>query len=126
MNEQKKPITGKIVWTDLTVPNATEVKDFYQSVVGWQAQAVPMGDYEDFSMSASDGKTVSGICHTKGANAGIPAQWLIYLTEDNLDSSLEEVKRLGGCLVAGPKANGDGRYAIIKDPAGAVCALYQG
>lgn len=32
----------------------------------------------------------------------------------------------GGALVAGPKNMGpDARYAVIKDPAGAVAGLYQ-
>ncbi|MFT4630388.1 MAG: putative enzyme related to lactoylglutathione lyase [Dinoroseobacter sp.] len=49
---------GKIVWHDLTVYNALEVKDFYASVVGWDTVAVSMpsdeqsgGDYQDFNMN---------------------------------------------------------------------------
>ena len=41
---------GSVVWTDLTVNNASEVKDFYQQVVGWKPNPVSMGDYDDFTM----------------------------------------------------------------------------
>jgi hypothetical protein len=28
-------------------------------------------------------------------------------------------------MVAAPRSYGGGRYCVIKDPAGAICALYQ-
>ena len=83
-----------------------------------------MGAYSDFVMNA-DGDGVAGICHARGANADLPPVWLIYITVEDLDHSLEECHRLGGSLVAAPRSYGGGRYCVIKDPAGAICALYQ-
>ena len=40
--------TGKIGWIDMTVDDATSVRDFYKSVVGWGHEDVSMGDYADF------------------------------------------------------------------------------
>jgi hypothetical protein len=45
--------------------------------------------------------------------------WLIYITVDDLDHSIDECQRLGGSLVAAPRSYGGGRYCVIKDPAGA-------
>lgn len=126
MSDQPKQGPGAIVWTDLTVENAVEVKDFYQSVVGWEASGTDMGGYEDFNMQIPGGKVVTGICHARGANANIPPQWIIYLTVDNLDESLAKTEAGGGKLLSGPTAYGPGRYAIIQDPAGAAVALFQG
>ena len=118
---------GSIVWCDLTVPNAESVKDFYSSVVGWQANPTSMGDYDDFTMQipgTSDG--VAGICHAKGGNADIPSQWLLYFKVDDLDQSLKDVERQGGKAITAMKHYGDvTRYIIIEDPAGAVCALFE-
>ena len=36
MSDSKKSIYGTIGWFDLTVPNATEVKDFYAKVTEWK------------------------------------------------------------------------------------------
>jgi predicted enzyme related to lactoylglutathione lyase len=118
------PRPGTVSWQDLTVNNAEAVRDFYQAVVGWTPEALSMGSYSDFVMNA-DGGGIAGICHARGANAGLPPVWLIYITVDDLDHSLEECQRLGGSLVAAPRGYGGGRYCVIKDPAGAICALYQ-
>jgi predicted enzyme related to lactoylglutathione lyase len=118
------PEPGTISWQDLTVDEAERVRDFYHAVVGWKPEALPMGSYSDFVMSA-DGVPVAGICHARGANAGLPPVWLVYITVEDLDHSLEECQRLGGTLVSAPRSYGGGRYCVIKDPAGAFCALYQ-
>ena len=33
---------GHVGWVDLTVDNATEVRDFYRAVVGWEYRDVEM------------------------------------------------------------------------------------
>lgn len=118
------PRPGTITWQDLTVSDAETVRDFYEAVVGWKPEALSMGAYSDFVMNA-DGGGVAGICHARGANAELPSAWLIYITVEDLDHSLEECQRRGGSLVSAPRSYGGGRYCVIKDPAGAVCALYQ-
>ena len=118
------PEPGTISWQDLTVANAEGLREFYQAVVGWTSEAVSMGAYSDFVMNA-DGGGVAGICHARGPNAEFPPVWLIYITVDDLDHSIEECQRRGGALVGAPRSYGGGRYCVIKDPAGAFCALYQ-
>lgn len=117
---------GTISWVDLTVDNADTIRDFYSSVVGWKSDPVPMGDHEDYVMLHPKNKSaVSGICHKLGENAHLPSQWLMYITVENLEESLELCKDMGGEQLAPVKDTGDGQYAVIKDPAGAVVALYQ-
>ncbi len=126
MSEAPKPEVGTIGWVDLTVANAGDVKDFYRQVVGWSTSAVDMGGYSDFCMNApGSGTTVAGICHARGTNAGMPAQWLLYITVEDLDASAARCEALGGKVLAGPRDMGSqGRYCVIEDPAGAVAALY--
>jgi predicted enzyme related to lactoylglutathione lyase len=119
------PAPGTIGWTDLTVPDAAAVRDFYQAVVGWTAGEVDRGGYADFAMQAPDGRTVAGICHARGGNAGLPAQWLVYIIVPDVDAAAARCTELGGRLLAGPKDMGPARYCVIQDPAGAVAALYQ-
>lgn len=118
---------GTISWVDLTVPNAEEIKSFYSKVVGWQSSPVNMGTYDDYAMLVPGTENAAaGICHLKGINKNVPSQWLIYINVDNLDVSLDECRNLGGHVLVEPKNLGEeGRYAVIQDPAGAVCALYQ-
>jgi len=127
MSNSEKPEIGSITWCDLTVPNAEAVKDFYSKVVGWKPEAVSMGDYNDFSMKAPDSdKVAAGVCHARGVNAQLPSQWLIYITVKDVENSASVCVESGGKIVVPVKKIGSyGTYCVIKDPAGAVCALFQ-
>ncbi len=122
----KAPI-GSFSWADLTVENASDLKDFYTSVIGYSFTEVDMGDYSDYCMnSPDDSQTKTGICHAKGVNQDLPPMWLIYFYVANLEKSLKTLVEKGGQIILGPKSYGGGAsYAIIKDPSGACCALFQ-
>jgi predicted enzyme related to lactoylglutathione lyase len=88
---------------------------------------VSMGDYEDFNMKLpKGGETVADICHARGGNAALPPQWLVYITVESVEDSAERCLNLGGQLIVAPKSMGShGKMCVIKDPAGAVCALFE-
>lgn len=120
------PVPGTVTWIDLTVPNADAVRAFYEEVAGWASESVTMQDYNDFCMLPAAGAApVAGICHSRGVNAGLPPQWLIYINVRNLNDSLEAVVRNGGEILERRPASSWGTMAVIRDPAGAVCALFQ-
>ena len=117
---------GTVLWRDLTVPDAERVREFYEQVVGWSSSPVDMGSYSDYNMIPPSGTDpVAGVCHARGTNADLPAQWLMYIVVEDVDQSVEACVRLGGRVVSGPRSMGGARFAVIADPAGAVCALYQ-
>ena len=117
---------GKIGWIDMTVDDAEGVRDFYKSVVGWDHEDVSMGDYSDYSMTLpQSGEAVSGICHARGGNSGLPDGWLIYITVADVDASAAACTANGGEVLVGPKGLAGGRFCVIRDPAGATAALYQ-
>lgn len=124
---QSKKQFGAIKWVDLTVENADQVRDFYAKVTGWTFGSVPMGGYDDYCMVGSDSPDpVAGICHARGNNAGLPSQWLIYITVDEIDRAIAACIEGGGKVISEPRNMSDGsRYCIIEDPAGAVSALYE-
>jgi len=63
---------GQIGWIDLTVPDATALRDFYQGVTGWTPSSVDMGGYQDFCMhpagenlrAFSAGQNLTSACQT--------------------------------------------------------------
>ena len=126
MSSAPKPPIGSIGWCDLTVDGADAVRDFYREVVGWTETAFDMGGYADYVMSRpADGTATTGVCWARGTNAGLPPVWLVYFIVASLDNSLAEVHERGGEVLREPTPSGDGRYAVVRDPAGAVCALYE-
>ena len=126
MSNNKAEI-GTIGWTDLTIANAKEIRNFYSKVVGWKPQPLSMGQYDDYVMNTPETETsIAGICHARGDNSELPAQWLIYITVANIDDSIASCKKLGGkILIEAKNYAGMGMYCVIQDPAGAVCALFE-
>ncbi len=115
---------GSIVWQDLTVPDAPRVRDFYSRVAGWLSTEQEMGGYSDFNMHDADGHTIAGICHARGINENLPAQWLIYIKVADADAAAQRAIEAGGQVIDGPRSMGAaGRFVVVKDPVGAVVAL---
>ncbi|GAB5526841.1 MAG: hypothetical protein Roseis2KO_47130 [Roseivirga sp.] len=125
MSDKNESVYGTIGWIDLTVPDATAVKDFYTHVTGWKAEPVSLGDYDDYNMTAN-GEPKAGVCHKKGVNSDIPSQWMIYINVRDLDESRAQCKANGGKLLTDIRSAGSmGRYCFIEDPAGAACAIFE-
>lgn len=126
MSTPDTPRYGSIIWTDLTIPNAEKLRDFYASVVGWTFAPISMGNYADFQMNApATGEAVAGICHSRGVNAGLPPQWLVYISVEDIDGCVQRCKEHGGTILVEPRPmGGNGTFCVIKDPAGAVAALF--
>ena len=134
-SERPEQIIGEIVWRDLTVDDASGVRDFYVDVVGWESVDHPMpapseGEetYNDYVMQTppgpGEGDAVTGVCHARGTNAKVPPQWLMYVRVADMDASLEKAKLRGGEVLDGPRSMGNGRMAVVRDPAGAVLGLW--
>jgi predicted enzyme related to lactoylglutathione lyase len=120
------PEIGTVGWRDLTVEHAEAIRDFYQSVVGWKSEPCDMGGYSDFTMIApGTGDGVAGICHARGSNADVPPQWLLYFVVADVEASARTCTERGGEVLVGPRPVSGGQFCVIKDPAGAVCALYR-
>lgn len=118
---------GTIGWVDITVPDADVLRRFYEEVAGWESSPHDMGGYNDFVMSTyEDGAGVAGICHARGVNSGIPPQWMIYIVVESLETSIASTERLGGrVLRRGGGAGAGGTFAVIQDPSGAACVLFE-
>ena len=117
---------GAIAWIDLTVPDASGIRDFYAHVTGWKAFGLTMGGYEDFCMNAENGQTVSGICHARGENKDMPHVWMIYIVVRDLEDSIRRcIERGGKVKVPTRGMDGQGHFCVIQDPAGAYAALYE-
>ncbi len=122
---QEKPSNiGHIEWMDLTVDDASRVRDFYTSVVGWTSTEVDMGTYSDFNINLPGTQdTIAGVCHARGGNANLPSQWLIYVRVESVSESANQCTQLGGKVLDGPRRMGGSHFCVIQDPAGAVMAL---
>mgnify|MGYP000981947590 CR=1 FL=1 len=60
---------GTIAWVDLTVANAENLRDFYTAVVGWECEALEVGDYSDFVMRPAGGGGPASPAASAGSQA---------------------------------------------------------
>ncbi len=122
---EKKIKFGLFSWADLTVKDTTPLKAFYKEIFGWKEHPVDMKDeegaYQDFAMMADETTPVGGICHQRGVNHNIPSQWIMYVSVENVETTLQKCLQLGGELIHGNKKK-DGAYGfvIVKDPQGHI------
>jgi Predicted enzyme related to lactoylglutathione lyase len=126
--ESKKYQAGSIISADLTIPNAEAIKDFYKAVIGWETEALTMGDeqgeYNDYVMKDAAGNWVGGICHKRGVNVDQPPGWIVYVNVADIEKSIEKCRALGGKVMKESRmADGTLQFVLIEDPAGAVLAL---
>ena len=119
---------GKIAWADITVDNASPLRDFYSAVLGLEVEEMTMEDYSDFTLKLpGSGEPVAGVCHARGQNSGLPPVWLLYFSVPNVSAAVTAAQERGATILVGPSADseGSGGYAVLRDPQGAPFALYQ-
>ena len=122
--KENLPSIGRIEWMDLSVVDASRVKDYYCAVVGWDSSEVDIGSYSDFNINLpGTHNTVAGLCHARGNNENLPSQWLIYVRVENVKESVTKCEKLGGKVLSGPRRMAGSNFCVIQDPAGAVLAL---
>lgn len=83
-----------------------------------------MGEYDDFNINLPKiGDTIAGVCHARGSNNNLPAQWLMYVRVKDVTVSAKKCQNLGGTVLDGPREMGSDQFCVIQDPEGAVLAL---
>ena len=120
---------GLFSWADVSSPEPAASSAFYSSLFGWAAddQYDPDGNYV-YTMLLSDGVAVAGLGAQPPelAQAGVPPNWISYVSVEDLDATLELIVANGGSVVMGPiDVFNSGRMAIASDPLGAVFAMWQ-
>ena len=127
MADPKRWARGEFCWYELGTRNLEAAKRFYSGLFGWSAREVPMGPDDTYTMLEIGGRVVGGAYVLKGAAyEGVPAHWLAYVATDALDADAARALSLGGTAIVGPlDVPGVGRIVMIRDPQGAVVAMFQ-
>ena len=67
-----------------------------------------------------------GVMPVTGQHSGAPSYWLAYFTVPSCDGAVARVLELGGEVLVRPLDIGTGRISVVRDPQGAVFALFEG
>jgi predicted enzyme related to lactoylglutathione lyase len=117
---------GAPSWCELFTRDHARAVAFYRSVFHWDTDTV--GDSDEFrytTMRNPDGEgELAGIMDASAfLPEGVPSHWSIYWEVDNVDTTVAQVKALGGAVVADAVDTPYGRLATVTDPAGAQFKL---
>lgn len=120
------PPVGAFCWNEIMTRDPQGAAAFYSEVFGWSPVAMDMGEFGTYTVFEADGQRVAGaMAMPKEVPAAAPAHWLHYIHHANVDAGCEEAQRLGGQVLHPPMSiPGVGRFASLRDPAGAVFALF--
>ncbi|WP_055587521.1 VOC family protein [Peterkaempfera griseoplana] len=116
---------GTLCWTELHTSDAAAARAFYGTVLGWDAQDMPLGDFTYTVVSTSGGgqdASFGGVMPLlpEQQAAGVGSHWLPYFEVADCDAVVARAQRLGGRVVMPPATMaGVGRMAQLKDPSGA-------
>jgi predicted enzyme related to lactoylglutathione lyase len=128
MTEFKSYPPGTFCWVDLGTTDGAAAKKFYGTLFGWSAEDMPAGPDMVYTMCNLKGKNV-GALYEQGDDqrkAGVPPNWLSYVSVASADESTAKAKSLGGKVMKEPFDVMDvGRMSVLQDPTGATFALWQ-
>ncbi len=115
-------------WIDLATPDCEAAKEFYGGLMGWEFESNPTPQGGEYLTASCEGKACAGIMEQPEPmkQAGAPAAWNTYLAVDDVAECCTKVEAGGGAVVMPPMSVGDsGEMAVISDPSGAMCGLWQ-
>ncbi|MCU1244936.1 MAG: glyoxalase [Acidobacteria bacterium] len=113
---------GTPSWIELGTNDTAGAKAFYTSLLGLTAKDNPMSEEMVYTILEKGSETAAGLYQNREA----PPNWLSYISVASADESAAKAKSLGATLIAEPFDVMDmGRMAIIKDPQGAMFAIWQ-
>jgi len=122
-------MTASFVWYDLNTKDIEQAKRFYAGVFGWTIQGWrPEGAPEDmptYEMIIVGDKAIGGL-NSIPADAPCPSHWMGHIAVDNIDAAMTRAGILDARFPVGamdiPTV---GRTAMMIDPQGCVCSLFQ-
>jgi len=118
------PNNGRFIWHELMIADPAPAAKFYEGLLGWTVQEVPMGAMGTYRLFLHEGKQVAGCMQSP---PGVPPHWLVYVGVEDDEASARRIVELGGKIMVPPtEVPGMLRFAIAMDPQGAAFGIMRG
>jgi uncharacterized protein len=109
------------VHLELCTSDTQKAKDFYSKLFGWKFTDNDMGNmmYSTFKPDSGPGGGIYSM-------PNMPTAWLAYVGVEDIKESTNKAGSLGATILNGPmEIPNVGWMTVLKDPTGAVIALFQ-
>ncbi len=114
---------GALVWNELASPDLDASSVFYGGLFGWTLE--PFENSPTPYLGIKNGGASNGGMRPLDS-PGMPPHWLVYFGIEDIDAGLAKATELGGEAITGPVDIQMAKIAVVRDPQGAVFALYAG
>jgi uncharacterized protein len=116
---------GTVCWNELLTKDTNAAKSFYSGLLGWTVDPMPMPGME-YNIFNNGGAQAGGMFAIDPSWGPVPPNWMVYFAVENCDTTLEQIKSLGGKVLMGPQEVPTvGRFATCQDSQGGAFAILQ-
>jgi predicted enzyme related to lactoylglutathione lyase len=105
------------VWFHNGSDKPTDCVAFYEKLLGWKGADGPPG----MTMLTQDAGPFAAVMPKKGKVAG----WVPYVQVDDVTAATKRAAKLGAEVLEDETRGPAGSYSIVRDPGGALFALWQ-
>ena len=111
---------GALTWNELISDELPRALPFYQQILGITAHDEPMGEMP-YTILRVGGEMVGGAMGPM--MEGVPNHWHVWFGVADADAAAAAARDAGGEVMHGPDDMPIGRFAVIRDPQGAVFSV---
>jgi predicted enzyme related to lactoylglutathione lyase len=118
---------GALCWSELTTRDTKAAEAFYTKLFGWVPKhSAPAAVIEYTEFSVQGRPSIGMMPMPAQMPAGVPSYWMPYFQVAGCDASLAKATGLGASpIIPASDIPNTGRFAIVRDPQGAVFALFE-
>lgn len=112
---------GALAWNELITDDVDTAAAFFKEVLG-----VEIARQEQPFISAAmlvDGHVAGGLMAKPGSISHVPNGWALDFAVADCDSSAKKAESLGAAVIMQPRDVPPGRFAVLRDPQGAVFSV---
>jgi hypothetical protein len=119
---------GKFVWYELATSDPAGAIAFYTKVIGWGSQPwdTPPGA-PSYTMWTVGATPIGGVMQLPddAVTMGAKPNWLAYISTPDVDATVAQAKTLRSAVLVPPTDIPTvGRFAVVRDPDGAIFAPF--
>lgn len=112
-----------LCWNELMSTDRATAASFYGKLIGWELSSMQMPEGE-YTVFMAEGTPRAGCMQITPGMGAVSSGWLTYFAVADCDATVRRVGELGGTVITGPEtAPGVGRWAMFRDPQGAIFAV---
>lgn len=118
--------SGVFAWNELITSDVEAAKKFYGEMFGWDSETKPVAPGWDYTMFKCGETVVGGMFGITPEMGPVQPHWLSYVMSGDIEADLAKAKAAGGTILKeAMEVPNVGTLAIIRDPQGAVFALWK-